>query len=65
MQNDIDELIKAISDKILDEWTAEAIAKNEDIEDYLDAQLDGLAAESWETYKPVAARRLQRIMGVA
>lgn len=59
--NDLTQMITEATDKVLDEWTAEAAAKGIDPTDYYEAQVESLDSE---TAKVVSARYLQRVLGL-
>jgi hypothetical protein len=57
--NELTAVITEATDKVLDEWTAEAKAQGIDATDYYEAQVEMLDAE---TAKVISARYLQRVL---
>ena len=58
-------LINSTTDKMLDEWTAEAIRTGRDIQDFIGEQLDILEVSEPEVCAAVGTRNLHRVMGIA
>jgi len=58
-------LINSTTDRVLNEWIAEAKAKGQDADDYISNQLDNMEATEPEVVAAVSQRYLERVMGTA